>query len=126
MNKYYNFSCEEIFLCLMQLMNQFEGFQADSDFKKNFDIYILFALSEFTLFSTYDQVTLTCACIMLEFRSSKDEKTMNSFLRVLCELNLNENDVLSCLSSITNELSLNETETETSKKKFKKFKKRKQ
>ena len=112
----------------MQLMNQFEGFQADSDLKKNFDIYILFALSEFTLFSTYDQVTLTCACIMLEFRSSKDEKTMNSFLRVLCELNLNENDVLSCLSSITNELSLNETETETetSKKKFKKFKKRKQ
>ena len=36
---------------------------------------------------------------------------MNSFLRVLCELNLNENIVLSCLSSITNELNLNENET---------------
>ena len=86
----------------MKLINKIDGIHAK--LKERFNIYLLFALSDINIFSNYDQFIITCSCIKLAIQHSNDDSFYNKFIRVLSELNVEENTVSSCVSSIIKEL----------------------
>ena len=107
--KFYNFSCQEIFICLMKLNNQEDEIHIDRTLIEMINTFILFALSEITIFSNFDQFTITCSCIIISLRKSGDQVFLNSFVKLLSKISVEEKEVDSCVSLILDILKFEES-----------------
>ncbi len=100
-SKFYKISSEEIFENLIFLIN----LPRNGCLYEKFNTILNFALSESTIYLTFDLFVITFSCLLITLKFFKQAEIFTQSLRrILAEINLKEERINSCINLIMNNL----------------------